>query len=170
MLMGRDLRAYLTEQYRRHGPIFEVRAPGRKLVVLAGRDANLFMIREGKTHLRSWEQWSGFAHEVGTPRVITGMDGADHFQLRRALKTGYSRKLFQSRIPPGGRGGEPGTGEVGAGDGGRGTGPDAAGVEGPDLPPDGRDAGKVKSPEYANRKTKPNLTTIDRAIRAGCTA
>lgn len=97
-LMG-DLRAYLTEQYRRHGPIFEVQAPGRKLLVLAGREANVFMVREGKTHLRSWEQWSGFAHEVGTPRVVTGLDGADHFQLRRALKNGYSRRFFQSRIP-----------------------------------------------------------------------
>ena len=97
-LMG-NLRAYLTEQYRRHGPIFEVQAPGRKLLVLAGREANVFMVREGKTHLRSWEQWSGFAHEVGTPRVVTGLDGADHFRLRRTLKNGYSRRFFQSQIP-----------------------------------------------------------------------
>ena len=94
-----NLRAYLTEQYREHGPIFEVQAPGRKLLVLAGQDANLFMVREGTTHLRSWEQWSGFSHEVGTPRVVTGMDGADHFQLRRAMKHGYSRKFFLSQIP-----------------------------------------------------------------------
>ena len=69
------------------------------LRALAGQDANLFMIREGTTHLRSWEQWSGFSHEVGTPRVVTGMDGADHFQLRRAMKHGYSRKFFLSQIP-----------------------------------------------------------------------
>ena len=140
MLMGRDLRAYLTEQYRRHGPIFEVRAPGRKLVVLAGRDANLFMIREGKTPPALLGAVVRVRLRGGhAARVITGLDGADHFQLRRALKTGYSRKFFSVPDPPGGRGGGPGARGVGAGDGGRRAGPDAAGVDGPDLPPGGRE-------------------------------
>ena len=33
---------YLYEQYMRLGPVFEVRAFGRKLIILAGPEANLF--------------------------------------------------------------------------------------------------------------------------------
>ena len=94
-----DLRAFLTEQYQKLGPVFEVRAVGQRYVVLAGQEANVFMQKEGATHLRMWEHWSGFRSELGTPNVIVGLDGADHRRLRKTLQGGYSRGTLLRQIP-----------------------------------------------------------------------
>ncbi len=93
-----DLRAFFTEQYLRHGPVFEVSAFGRKMVVLAGQEANLFMRREGKSHLRNRELFAGFSHEVGAANVVTGMDGADHRRLRQTMRSGYSRAHYLRKM------------------------------------------------------------------------
>ena len=51
-----DYAAYLSEQYHKLGPIFELRLIGGKVLVLAGPQANLFLLRQGKNYLRSREQ------------------------------------------------------------------------------------------------------------------
>lgn len=45
--MAADPLGFLTEQQRRLGPIFRVRAGHMKLVVLAGEEANAFVHTEG---------------------------------------------------------------------------------------------------------------------------
>ena len=50
---------FLSEQYRKKGPVFELRTVGRKWVVLAGPEANLFLLRQGKHYLRTREPWLG---------------------------------------------------------------------------------------------------------------
>lgn len=97
--MAGDIRAFLTEQYLRWGPVFEVKAFGRSFVVMAGVEANLFMTREGRAHLRSYEMFSGFSSALGAGRVLTGMDGADHQRLRRAKRDGYSRARALDALP-----------------------------------------------------------------------
>ena len=97
--MTGDLRAFFTEQYRSHGPVFEVNALGHNFVVMAGRDANLFVVREGRSHLRSREIWEGFKDELGAATLLPGMDGADHRLLRRTKRNGYSREFILERMP-----------------------------------------------------------------------
>ena len=97
-MMG-DIGAYFTEQYLKHGPVFEVNAPGNSFVVMAGQEANLFVVREGKSHLRSREVWEGFKDEMGAATLLPGMDGADHRLLRRTKRNGYSRDFFLERAP-----------------------------------------------------------------------
>ena len=94
-----DLRTYLIKQYRKHGPIFEVQVPGKRIVVMAGQEANLFMIRRGRQHFRAPDMFKGFINELGSPRVIMGSDGADHAQLRKATRNAYSRNFILSRLP-----------------------------------------------------------------------
>lgn len=94
-----DIRAFLTEQYLKLGPVFEVRALGRRYVVIAGQEANIFAQKEGAAHLRMWEQWSGLRREFGTPNVIIGLDGADHRRLRKTLQDGYSQGTILRQIP-----------------------------------------------------------------------
>ncbi len=96
-MMG-DLRSYLTEQYLQLGPVFQVRAFQHTFTVLAGPEANLFLLREGKTHLRSLESWTEFNSELGVTRSIGSMDGQEHFRLRRILKDGYSRSYIEKRL------------------------------------------------------------------------
>lgn len=94
-----DLSAFCTEQYRRHGPVFEVRAPGHTFVVIAGQEANVFANTEGKNHLRTHELWRGFSHWVGAANVLPGLDGASHRLLRRTKRRGYSRGFILEQIP-----------------------------------------------------------------------
>ena len=93
--MTGDVRAYLTEQYLQLGPVFQVRAFQHTFTVLAGPEANLFLIREGKTHLRSLESWTEFNSELGATRSIVSMDGQEHIRLRRTLRDGYSRSYIE---------------------------------------------------------------------------
>ena len=94
-----DLRAFCTEQFLEHGPVFEVSALGSTYVVMAGRDANLFMNREGKFHLRNRETWQKFSDLAGTSKLLIGLDGADHRRLRSTKRRGYSRNFMLERMP-----------------------------------------------------------------------
>ena len=94
-----DVRAFLTREYERLGPVFQVRAFKRRITVLAGPEANLFMVKEGRTHLRSAEVWRDFETALGAGRAVTGMDGAEHDRMRNAMKRGYSRAAAEQRIP-----------------------------------------------------------------------
>jgi cytochrome P450 len=94
-----DLHAFCTEQYLEHGPVFEASAFGNTYVVMAGREANVFMSREGRSHLRTRETWQRFSDMVGTSKLLIGLDGADHRLLRRTKSRGYSRKFILERMP-----------------------------------------------------------------------
>ena len=94
-----DIRAYLTREYQRWGPVFRVRAFNRRFTVLAGPEANMFMVKEGRTHLRSAAAWRDFATELGAERASIGMDGAEHDRMRNAQKRGYSKATAERCIP-----------------------------------------------------------------------
>lgn len=94
-----DIRAFLTESYLRHGPVFRVRVLHRRLTVLAGVEANDFVAREGKALLSSRQTWQPEADFFGATRSLLTLDGPEHAQLRRAQTPGYSRSVIESRLP-----------------------------------------------------------------------
>ena len=94
-----DVRAYLTREYQRLGPVFRVRAFKRTITVLAGPEANLFLVKDGRTHLRSAEAWRDFATELGAERAVMSMDGAEHDRMRAGMKRWYSRAAAEQHIP-----------------------------------------------------------------------
>ena len=96
--MAGDLRAFLTQQYKKMGPVFQVKAGGRRFVVLAGRQANQFFARHAKTHFRSYEFWIDFHGELGGARTLINMEGPDHIRMRRVLTAGYGRQAIETRI------------------------------------------------------------------------
>ena len=96
--MGRDIGAFLLEQYLKSGPVFGVRAFNRHFIALVGVEANTFMIKEGKKHLRSHEFWRHFNEELGSRHVITSVDGPDHMRLRKAEVASYSRKRIEDHL------------------------------------------------------------------------
>ena len=93
-----DTMPFLLRQYQRHGPVFEVRALNRKIIVLAGADANRFMQRHGKTHFRSLELWRSLHTDLDVAHSIVSVDGAEHSRYRRALRPAYSRERLERRI------------------------------------------------------------------------
>ena len=96
--MAGDIGAFFTRQYLRLGPVFRVRALHRSFTVLAGPEANLFVTREGNTHLRSREFWMDFDKEFGAARSMVSMDGAEHARMRKAQQPGYSRSFIHEHL------------------------------------------------------------------------
>ena len=90
--MARDMRAFMTDSYLEHGPVFGMRLLNRRFTVLAGVEANRFLSREGTGHFRSFEFWSGFNAWFGAARSTLSADGPEHAAFRRTLKRGYSRE------------------------------------------------------------------------------
>lgn len=96
--MTRDLNAFFAACYKRYGPIFRVRAFGRRFIVLAGPEANEFVTKISATHLRSHETYSDFSAATGAQRFIAGMDGPEHLRMRKLLARGFSPKPLEARL------------------------------------------------------------------------
>lgn len=97
--MARDPVSYMVSQYHAHGPIFELHLRSNRYVVLAGREANLFMAKSGRAHLRTRKFWQGYRNAIGSDNFLLALDGAEHRLLRRALRYGFSRNNFLARAP-----------------------------------------------------------------------
>jgi len=96
----KTINGFLTEQYRKLGPAFEVSLLGKKWLVLAGPEANRFLMREGRDCLHNDHvAWQGFARQFGGTRVLAGMDGPEHVRLRRLMRDGYSRGQLVEDLP-----------------------------------------------------------------------
>ena len=94
------INGFLTQQYRNLGPVFEISLLGKKWLVLAGPEANSFLMREGKDYLHTDQvAWQGFAQQFGGARALAGMDGAEHLRLRRTMREGYSRRQLLKDFP-----------------------------------------------------------------------
>jgi len=90
-----DLRWYLR-QHRALGPIFEADVAGRRTVVLAGTEANVFMARAGGSVLGHHVFWQDFDREPAAERVVRA--GEANRWRRSALAPGYSRGRIRSRL------------------------------------------------------------------------
>ena len=97
--MARDCRGFLREQYQRLGPVFRIRVATDDLTILAGPEANRFLLRKERLHLRSSDAISSNFSEVGASRLLLAMDGNDHVRMRREMKDGFSRRLISGRLP-----------------------------------------------------------------------
>ena len=97
--MAADPARFLTDCYRRHGPVFRVRLLSREYPVIAGAEAALFLgSDQGRENLRSREFWQGLADEFGAGRTLVGEDGASHAELRDLMRRGYSRAAVEGRL------------------------------------------------------------------------
>lgn len=92
-----DPLAFLRRAHAQLGPIFEVRAAKRRFVVLAGREANRFVGREGREALESWSFWGPLAERRGCPHSILAIDGDGHKTLRKHYGDVLSRRIVDAR-------------------------------------------------------------------------
>ena len=95
---GGNLPRFFAETAQEVGPVFEMRFPGQRFVVLAGVEVNRWVAKKGRLHLRTRDYLEDFQQEWGTARSIASMDGADHFRMRRAVRAGNSRKVVEDRL------------------------------------------------------------------------
>lgn len=93
-----DLRSFLTRQYYKLGPIFQVRAANQRLIALVGPEANVFVQKSGRAFLRSHETWQDFNTAMDAKDALIGMDGPDHVRMRKVQSRGFSRSFIESRL------------------------------------------------------------------------
>ena len=96
--MAGDLRDFLARNYRKHGPIFRIRAFNHRFIALVGPEANVFLARISGTHLRSYEPYRDFGIAMGAHRVMLNMDGPEHLRMRKLQVNGYSPRALESRL------------------------------------------------------------------------
>ena len=87
--------------YRKHGPVvrmpFKVR--GAPVVALMGPDVNRWVNRHGRFYLRSKDYIERLESAFGASRSMPGMDGAEHYRMRKSLQSAYSRATLARRLP-----------------------------------------------------------------------
>ncbi|ARV57260.1 hypothetical protein BZZ01_00225 [Nostocales cyanobacterium HT-58-2] len=93
-----DVGDFLRKKYLELGPVFRVRALNREMVVLAGREANLFFSKEGTKYFASRAVWQDFNAQLGISRSLINMDGPDHTKYRNQLKPGYSVAMLEQNL------------------------------------------------------------------------
>ena len=104
-LLGHSLRLRpvptkaLADYYRSLGPVFRVRDLADELTVMAGPEANLFCQTKGRSLFRSHATYTPLFEGMDAQRIILGMDGEEHFKLRRAISSSFSRDRFLIRLP-----------------------------------------------------------------------
>lgn len=91
MAMAKDPLVLFNKLYKTFGPIFEVRAFHHRFVVMAGQDANLFLVKEGDKHFLNEPVFGEFHNALESDALIVAVDGAKHKHLRKLLKNGYSK-------------------------------------------------------------------------------
>ena len=90
------LLADLTQEY---GPVFEIRLPFAKpMIFLAGSRTNHWVHKRGRMHLRTRDYFAPFEATYGAAGVMSSLDGADHFQLRKSMAPAYSRRRLEGQL------------------------------------------------------------------------
>ena len=88
--------ADLTKEY---GPVFEIRPPFTKpMTFLAGPEANHWVHRHGRMHLKAGGYFADFERVYGAHGVLPALDGTDHFRLRKAMGPANSRARLAGRL------------------------------------------------------------------------
>ena len=93
-----NLPKFMAETSKKLGPVFQLKVPGRRIVVLASAETNKWVSKKGRLCLRSRDYLEGFQTEWGTARSIASMDGADHFRIRRTVRFGNSHAVIKDRL------------------------------------------------------------------------
>ena len=95
-----NLALLMAELHEQYGSVFAFKAPftDMGITVLAGAKTNSWMNRNGRLYLRTKDLLSDWEKVYGASRTLSGMDGAEHFRLRKAQQAGYSRSALSNRL------------------------------------------------------------------------
>lgn len=88
---------FLKEQRRKHGNVFRVHAGPRSMLILSGTEINRFMSEEGKECFVSEGFWGRITEYWGCPHMLTALDGEQHINDRRSLKSTMSKRVADDR-------------------------------------------------------------------------
>ena len=87
--------------YRKYGPVAQspIKMGGEPFIALIGPDVNQWVNKHGRLYLRTKDYIKDFEGVFGASRTMPGMDGAEHFRMRKSLRSAYSRSAITNRLP-----------------------------------------------------------------------
>ena len=87
--------------FRKHGPVVQLPFKVRKstVVALMGSDTNQWVNKYGRFYLRSKDYIQDLERAFGATRTLPGMDGAEHYRMRKSLQGAYSRAALGRHLP-----------------------------------------------------------------------
>ncbi len=98
-LRSGNVPALLADLTREYGPVFQIRPPlGKGMIFLAGPQANQWVDRHGRMHLKAGNYFADFEKVYGAHGVLPSLDGADHFRLRKTMGPAYSRSRLENQL------------------------------------------------------------------------
>ncbi len=88
-----------ADLYAEYGPVFQVKVPFYKpIVCLAGNKANVWVNRHGRLHLSTKGYIEKLEKVFNASRTLPGMDGAEHYRMRKAQRHALSRAHLYERL------------------------------------------------------------------------
>ncbi len=94
-----NIPALFADLAQDYGPVFEIRAPFAKpRIFLAGPRTNRWAHKRGRMYLRAKDYFADIEKIYGACGVLPSLDGADHFRLRKAMSTTYSRRRLEGQL------------------------------------------------------------------------
>ena len=94
-----NLPALFADLAQTYGPVFQLRLPFKEpLIFLAGSTVNRWAHRKGRMYLRARDYFTDIEKVYGASGLIPSLDGAEHFQLRKAMQPGYSRARLMEQL------------------------------------------------------------------------
>ena len=91
--------ALMANLFKDYGPVIQMRAPFNKpMVFIGGKEVNRWVHRNGRSYLSSGNYFRELEYECGASGLITSLDGADHFRMRKVMNGVYSRSKFFERL------------------------------------------------------------------------
>ncbi len=87
--------------FRKYGPVVELpfKMDKATVVALIGPETNRWVNKKGRFYLRSKDYIQDLEHAFGASRTLPGMDGAEHYKMRKSLQSAYSRTTLARRLP-----------------------------------------------------------------------
>ena len=91
----------MCQIHKKYGSVVEApfKMNGERVILLIGLEANQWIHKNGRFYLRSKDYIKDFEGALGASRTLPGMDGAEHFRLRKSLRKAYSRATLAGRLP-----------------------------------------------------------------------
>ena len=94
-----SLPALFADLAEKYGPVFRIKPPlMQQMIFLAGPETNRWAHRNGRMHLRARDYMQDFEKIYGASGLIQGLDGGDHFRMRKAMQPGYSRGRLEGQL------------------------------------------------------------------------
>jgi cytochrome P450/CRP-like cAMP-binding protein len=96
----KDTSKLLDEAYRKHGPVFRLRALWLKYTVVGGFEAKRFL-QEGlaEKYLSRHQIFDAVGKQLGNADFVLGQSGPRHVRFRRLLAAAYSREVASQFVP-----------------------------------------------------------------------